>query len=148
MKKQAVLFDMDGTLCDVRDIRWMVARGRQERNFGAFHRASVNCPPHEWVVEAARRAERNSFAVPIVTARSEECRGVTSWWLADHGVPSDGLWMRPAGDFRPDTAVKAGILRRLRQAYDIVGAYDDRPEIVDLWKSEGIPVTVVPGWEE
>jgi hypothetical protein len=30
--------------------------------------------------------------------------------------------------------------------YDIIGAFDDNPAIVELWESLGLPTTVVPGW--
>ncbi|WP_092501608.1 hypothetical protein [Agrococcus jejuensis] len=41
----AVLFDVDGTLCDVRSIRHHVD-GTGRRNFDAFHAESIDCPPH------------------------------------------------------------------------------------------------------
>ena len=139
---------MDGTLADVSSIRHLVAVGEKNRNFDAFHTQSVNCPPIDWVAAAARDAKNMGYRVIQVTARQEKYRPHSSWWLADNLVPSDGLFMRTNGDFRPDSEVKRDILDRLTRVYDIVKAYDDNPSIVRLWSEYNIPCVVVPGWED
>jgi beta-phosphoglucomutase-like phosphatase (HAD superfamily) len=141
---EAVIFDMDGTLCDVRAIRHLV---KGPGGYRAFHRASVSCPPHDWVVDAAREQAAAGRAILIVTGREAIHRDVTAMWLALHQVPSDAMWMRAHGDYRPDYEVKRGILRRIRLRYRPVAAWDDNPAVVRLWEEEGIPVTVVPGWD-
>jgi phosphoglycolate phosphatase-like HAD superfamily hydrolase len=143
--KRAVIFDVDGTLCDVRSIRHLL---RASNNFHAFHMASIDCPPHQWVVDAAREVHAAGDAVLIVTARDWKYRNLTAFWLAMHDVPSDAMWMRRSGDPRPDHLVKADILKQIRRSFDPVHAYDDRPTVCDLWKRNRIPVTVVPGWED
>ena len=144
VRKAGEIFDVDGTLCDVRGVRHLIdGKG----GFDAFHRASAGCPPHAHVVEAARQAQAEGRAVLVVTGRVEKWRRLTSMWLALHEVPSDGLWMRRDGDFRKDFLVKREILRRLRGRYDIVRAWDDNPAVLRLWEREGIPTTVVPGWD-
>lgn len=145
LKPPTVVLDMDGTLVNVSGIRHLV--DGQKRNFDAFHTESVNCPPIPWVVSAAIDAKGLGYQVIQVTARSEKYRPHTSWWLADRFIPSDGLFMRPDGDYRPDYEVKKEILDRLLQRYDIRQAYDDNPNIVRLWSEYGIPCIVVPGWE-
>jgi hypothetical protein len=141
---EAVIFDVDGTLCDVRSIRHLIDG---PGGFRAFHRASIDCPPNDWVVEAARREHAAGRAVLIVTGRDAEHRNVTAMWLALHQVPSDAMWMRGHGDSRKDYVVKREILRWIRALYRPVHAWDDQPAICRLWEEEGIPVTVVPGWD-
>lgn len=144
MLPEAVIFDMDGTLCDVRGIRHLLdGPGR----FHAFHTASVDCPPNQWVVDAARTHHAAGRAVLIVTARAARYRHHTAWWLALHGVPSDAMWMRGHNDYRPDYEVKRDILASIRRRYRPVMAYDDNPAVLQLWREEGIPITVVPGWD-
>lgn len=143
--RDAVIFDMDGTLCDVRGIRHLI---HGPGSFDAFHRASINCPPHQHVVDAARQAHADGLAVLIVTGRAWKHRNVTAMWLALHDVPSDALWMRRNGDMRKDFLVKRDILRRIRQLYNPTHAWDDNPAVLDLWEQENIPFTVVPGWED
>jgi phosphoglycolate phosphatase-like HAD superfamily hydrolase len=142
-QRDAVIFDVDGTLCDVRGIRHLIA----EKGFPAFHAASIDCPPHGHVVAAAQRADADGLAVLVVTGRAERWRRLTSVWLALHDVPSTVLRMRADGDYRKDYLVKREILRRLRGRYRIVHAWDDNPAVLQLWAEEGIPTTVVPGWE-
>ncbi|AEW98359.1 hypothetical protein SCATT_p01660 (plasmid) [Streptantibioticus cattleyicolor NRRL 8057 = DSM 46488] len=139
-----MIFDMDGTLCDVRRIRHLIDG---PGSFHAFHTASVDCPPHAWVVDAARAHHAAGRAVLVVTARSARYRHHTAWWLALHGVPSEAMWMRGRQDHRPDYAVKRDILASIRRRYRPVMAYDDNPEVIRLWREEGIGVEVVPGWD-
>lgn len=142
-RRPGVIFDVDGTLCDVRTIRHLIA----SKGFDAFHRESANCPPHDHVVEAVRQAAAAGHAVLIVTGRVEKWRRLTSMWLALHDVPSDALEMRPDADYRKDYVIKKEILARLRRRYDILHAWDDNPAVLKLWAEEGIPTTVVPGWD-
>jgi hypothetical protein len=144
--RDAELFDMDGTLCDVRPIRHLI---QGPGGFDAFHRASIDCPPNPWVVDAARQAREDGKAVLIVTGRSAKYRNITAMWLALHRVPSDVLWMRRNGDMRSDVLVKRDILRRIREMYNPVHAWDDNPAVIDgVWEPENVPFTVVPGWED
>jgi phosphoglycolate phosphatase-like HAD superfamily hydrolase len=146
MKPFAVIFDMDGTLVNVSEIRHLVSG--PARDFDAFHRASVDCPAHQWVVRAAHDEHYKGFRVLIVTARSARYRHETAWWLALHHVPSEALYMRGNKDQRPDVEVKRDILRQIRTRYEVMQAYDDNPSVIGLWLSEGIPVIGVPGWVE
>ncbi|MGH1562993.1 hypothetical protein [Mumia sp. DW29H23] len=142
----AVIFDVDGTLCDVSTVRHHVRGPR--RNFDAFHAASLACPPNAEVAEAARRASRDGHAVLVVTGRAARWARPTGFWLALHDIPSDGLFTRDEHDQRSDVAVKTDILALIRRRYDVVAAYDDNPSVIALWKSYGIPVHTVAGWDE
>lgn len=142
----AVIVDMDGTLVDVRSVRHHVTG--PNRDFDAFHRQSVDCPPHDDVVTEVRRHHQRGTAIIVVTARTRRYRRLSSMWLAMHHVPSTELHMRPDGDFRRDVAVKRDILTSLQHRYRVIHAIDDNPHVIALWEEKNIPVTVVPGWEE
>lgn len=144
----AVIIDVDGTLADVSGIRHLV-RDPRNKNFDKFHEESVNCPPHDWVVEMARAAHDEGKAVIIVTARKHKWRHVTAWFLALNDIPSDMLIMRHNDDQRKDYFVKKDILASIRaQGFNVVHAVDDNPNIIQLWNEENIPCTIVPGWED
>lgn len=146
-KIPAVIFDMDGTLCDVTSVRHHIL-DRRRRNYKAFHYLSVFCPPIEWVRHRAIDCNIGGVTVIVVTARREEWRTLTEAWLFQHNIPYDTLHMRGQGDDRKDKLVKGDILDRLLETYDIKHAYDDNPSIIELWQERGIPHTIVPGWAE
>ena len=147
-KPSAVIFDMDGTLADVSSIRhYLKPNVNHGKDFDAFHAESVNVPPHPHVVNHAECASLLGHKILIVTARRWMWRHHTAWWLAMHRVPSDMLIMRGNKDHRPDYEVKKDMLATIRKAYNVIHAVDDNPNVIRLWQEEGIPTTVVPGWE-
>ena len=145
VKPTAFIFDMDGTLANVEGIRHLL---KTPTGYNAFHAASIDSPPHGWVVATAHQAKADGHAILIVTARVAKWRNITASWLAVNGVPSDAMFMRGNKDMRPDYEVKKGILDKIRKTWDVVHAMDDNPSVIALWQEEGIPVTRVPGWIE
>lgn len=147
-KPSAVIFDMDGTLADVSSIRhYLKPDISHGKDFDAFHSESVNVPPHPHVVNAAQVAHMLGLKILVVTARKWMWRNHTAWWLAMHGIHSDLLMMRGNMDGRKDYDVKKDMLKTIRQAYNPIHAWDDNPNIIRLWTEEGIPCTIVEGWE-
>jgi FMN phosphatase YigB (HAD superfamily) len=145
MSVPAVIFDMDGTLTDVRGIRHYVIG--KDRNFHKFHTESVNCPPNREVVEWARFYRWSGFKILIVTAREFRYAFHTMFWLSLNGVQYDELYMRRNKDYREDGIIKREILELIRNdGYHIVHAWDDNPNVIKVWQSEGIAVTVVEGY--
>jgi hypothetical protein len=149
--RDAVIFDIDGTLCDVSSVRHHVlpAPGKKFKDFHKFHAGAISCPPHAHVVEAARAAHAAGLAVLVVTARSSEWMEQTVWWLLLNDIPFDQMYMRNKGDGRKDFFVKSGILAMIRaDGFNPVHAWDDNPNVIALWTLENIPTTVVAGWAE
>jgi FMN phosphatase YigB (HAD superfamily) len=144
-KPKAVLFDVDGTLCDVTNIRHYVMG--DHKDFDSFHKASLFCPPVEWVARMAASLEGATKLV--VTGRSARYRHTTDMWLGKYDINYTRLFMRPDHDQRPDYEVKRDILlHQILPFYDVIFAVDDNPNVVRLWCEYHIPVMVVPGWEE
>ena len=146
MKPTAYIFDMDGTLADVRSIRHHVLN--EPKDFDAFHDASINVPPHQHVVDLLNNAISEGHQIIIVTARRAKWRDHTAMWLALNNIHSDALFMRGDDDRRKDYEVKKDILETIRQAWTVVHAVDDNPRIIKLWEEEGIPNTIIDGWEK
>jgi hypothetical protein len=49
--------------------------------------------------------------------------------------------MRPVGDMRKDSVVKAEIFdREIRGRYHVVAVFDDRDQVVKTWRSLGLTV--------
>lgn len=149
--RNAVIFDMDGTLADVSSIRHHIVPPTPmpkgwHKDFDSFHRESVNVPANSNVVDHAIRAHVLGNAILIVTARRAMYRHHTAWWLALNGVPSDALYMRGDKDGREDYLVKRDILAAIRTSWNPIHAIDDNPSVIALWESEGIPTTIVEGF--
>lgn len=150
-KPEAVIFDMDGTLCNVDSIRHYVVLGHPDnrgyRDFDHFHKASVWCPPNEAVLKRAVKHAAAGRTVIVVTARRSRYRNYTKAWLDSHAVPYAEMHMRRDDDDRPDAVIKREILTQLRIRYDVVECVDDNPHVLAVWREERIPKVIeVPGW--
>jgi len=144
----AVIFDMDGTLVDVSGIRHYILADLTRRDFDSFHRASLFCPPHQEVLDAMAAQRASGNTIIVVTARRYRYENITRAWLRKHDAIPDAFVMRSNSDDRPDVDVKRDILAGIRRHYEVVAAWDDNPAVIALWRSENIPVTLVPGWDD
>lgn len=146
--KTAVIVDVDGTLCDVSSALHHITTPGVTKNFDAFHRAAAQCPPTDWVIAWCEEQRSAGHTLVIVTGRMYRHYNDTAEWLV-RNLPGSfvGPLMRGDDDVRPDTEVKREIYALLTSPdyYDleIVGAIDDRPSVIALWRSLRIPTTVV-----
>lgn len=147
IRPNAIICDVDGTLCDVRSVRHHVegppGSTKFKRNFDRFHKESAGCPAFPQVVGLLQRAYGAGYAVVIVTAREAKWFDLTSQWLSEQGVEYDALLMRPRSDFRPDTVIKVEIARQIWERYYPRLAIDDRLDIVKVWRQARIPTSLV-----
>lgn len=146
-RREAIVFDVDGTLCDVRTVRHFVESSTRaqgfKRDFESFHSGSLECPPHTQVLQMAIRAHNFGFAVLVVTGREARWRELTLKWLNANHVPFDELWTRVDRDYRPDRMVKAEIAGVISERYRALLAIDDRLDIIDVWQRAGISTMLV-----
>ena len=103
--------------------------------------------PNELVVSVLRDWRERGKHIVIVSARNDKNRWVTEGWLAKYNIHYDALYMRPDGDYRPDNVFKQELLDNIRKGGDdlIERVYDDRNQVVDMWRANGIDcIQVVP----
>jgi hypothetical protein len=136
MREQALIVDLDGTLASS---DWRSHHlGGDSKDWGAFFAEMAADAPVPWVAELLR-ADHGGAARLVVTGRPDDFRDVCARWLATHGLPYDELHMRPRGDHRPDTVVKREIYERdIAPRFDVVLVVDDRPGVVEMWRSLGL----------
>lgn len=144
-KRRAVLWDLDGTLVNTTEIQHLLGT---TGGIDAFHAASADCPPNRLVVRAARQVHHMGFTNLVLTERMEQHRTLSERWLHTNNVPYTQLLMRSDGDPREDRIVKKEMYDRVTERYDVVHAWDDRPETIRLWRSLGLLVTIVPGCDD
>jgi predicted kinase len=126
----AVLVDIDGTVA--------LMDGRSPYDMTRVHHDR----PNHAVIAAVRAMHAAGHRVIFCSGRTDDARAATEQWLARHvGVPVEGLFMRAVGDQRKDSIVKGEIFdRHIRGRYQIVGVFDDRAQVVRMWRALGLTV--------
>jgi predicted kinase len=162
-----VLVDVDGTVATFTDLK----TGEQLR--GPFDEWKVGVDQVMEVVAEWVRALYPHYNICIVSGRHDFCGDLTCDWLEMHGIPFDHILMRYSNDNRSDAPVKEEILHELQAVVGsdhgsytrweefsdgdgkpiftvpkqgIAFVIDDRPRVVRMWQSMGIPVFPVRGW--
>lgn len=140
-KKDAVIFDVDGTLADMTGIRtpfqWDLVK--QDK-------------PHKHVVEMVQSARDNGYGIIFLSGRDAVCLEDTRQWLDEHtGITDAWLFMRSVGDMRKDTIIKKEIFYQyINNNFNIHYVVDDRPSVLRMWKYEvGLNIVAVGDpWQE
>jgi predicted kinase len=101
--------------------------------------------PNTLVIEVVRQEHAAGKRVVFMSGRTDACREATEEWLRVHvGVPWEALHMRPAGDMRKDSVVKRELFdQHVRDRYDVRRVYDDRGQVVAMWRSLGLTCLAV-----
>lgn len=137
---EAYIFDIDGTVA-------LNNSGRSPYDESRVMEDDL-CYP---VWRAIRLAQNHGTKVIFLSGRSEDCREITQKWLDKHfytpGYSREPLFMRPSGDKRQDSIVKSELFDKyVRYNYNVLAVYDDRQQVVDMWRRRGIPCfQVAPG---
>ena len=134
------IFDLDGTVALIDHRRYLA-----DEHWPSFERSCVTDQPNKPVIEVMRALQAQGWYIEIWSARSEKVRGYTEDWLHDHGIVwFVSLRMRPEGDSRNDAILKEEWLLAETYKPDIV--FDDRQQVVDMWRRHGITCCqVAPG---
>lgn len=121
------IFDVDGTLARM-----------QGRSPYAYDKAEYD----ELIKNVAYVMHvlyETGHAIAIITGREEWSREHLMRWFAKHELYPDHVFMRPTGDRRPDDVVKLEIFdKNLRNEYHVVGVFDDRRRVCQMWERIGL----------
>lgn len=145
MKKDIVLFDLDGTLAN---------------NDHRTHHLTT--PPPDWQkffaecdkdtpIEHIRlifcAMAYAGYEIWIVSGRSDEVQDKTLEWLNEHGCAPHCIIMRKQGDYTPDEILKISWLNEGKIPKErVLCVFDDRQKVVDAWREAGLPcLQVAPG---
>lgn len=137
------IFDIDGTLADLTHRLHFIQN--KPKDWDSFFKAAVNDAPIFEVIRLAQILNGAGQQIYYFSGRSEEIRQDTLLWLTKHNLPqalNSHLYMRKAKDHREDNIVKAELLEEfLKEPREpIGGVFDDRQQVVDMWRSKGYKV--------
>lgn len=125
-KVKAIIVDIDGTLA--------IKGDRDIFDFKKCELDTVNEPIAELV-----RSLKYKWEIILLSGREDICREETLRWLDKNNIPYSELHMRRASDHRKDAIVKKEIYdNNIKDNYEIVFVLDDRNQVVDFWRSEGL----------
>lgn len=75
----------------------------------------------------------------IFTGRQEKDRKVTEEWLLKNGVYYSKLVMRKTNDYRSDQVAKKEMYEEhVKDKYYVEAVFDDRNQVVDMWRELGL----------
>jgi hypothetical protein len=158
--KGTLFVDIDGTVADLSHRR--IYLQSHPKNYPAFEKGIPLDTPIPHIIEAVSRLYKADWKIVMCSGRSENTRSATEAWLEKHGVRYSALYMRKAfevdaegnpviarsgrmkPDHRRDNIVKYELLLEACAdgfAPDIV--FDDRDQVVEMWRANGIAVVQV-----
>lgn len=169
--KPLYIFDLDGTLADLKHRRPLVeyplakctncghmhnlrecrlcgTRHSFKPNWDAFHAACVDDTPIQSVITLIDQLFNDGVETWIWSGRMDTVRPETESWLQQHCPWYNQLKMRKQGDFTPDDQLKESWLLALppEDRARLVMTFDDRDRVVAMWRRHGIVCAqVAPG---
>lgn len=141
MKHNAFIFDLDGTLANIdHRLKYVTTK---PANWGAFNKLVYEDPVIDPVARVLHSL-KTGYEIVFMSGRegSERCVKQTEKWLADKlrfsAVHNVNLFMRKEKDYRADSIIKLELLKEFVEPnYNVIGVFDDRPQVVKMWKDNG-----------
>jgi predicted kinase len=138
-----VIVDVDGTLAIRKDRNpyeyWKA--GNDELNVSV---ANLLCDIQK---------QNKDLVTIIMTGRENLCdedgytiSDLTQTWLIDNHISFDEIHIRKNGDHRPDFEVKKEMYEKnIKENYNVLYVIDDRRQVIDMWREQGLMVLDVAG---
>ena len=141
MKKDIVIFDLDGTLAIIDERLKESSMKNGKINWKRFFSDELikRDLPNPTVIKTANLFHQNGYKIYIFSGRSETTENATRKWLKDNRIQYDYLRLRKENDYRPDEIVKKDFLKTLSILDRVFLIFDDRKKVVKMWRSLGLP---------
>lgn len=138
--KKCIIVDIDGTLADISHRRHHVEGDKKDWALfkQGMHKDTVN----EWCKWIVLMALQDGLKVFFVTGRMADCSTITREWVYENfGLEAQHMsfFFRNVGDYRKDSIVKEEIYKKyIEPCYDVLFVVDDRKQVVDMWREQGL----------
>jgi predicted kinase len=128
--EDVILVDLDGTVALMGD--------RSPYDVTKLHLDRPNAP----VIKAVKAMYEAGHTIVYCSGRTDDGREATEVWLEKYvGVPYAALHMRKTGDQRKDSVVKREIFEReIQHNWHVIAVFDDRNQVVRMWRELGLTV--------
>lgn len=127
----AYQYDLDGTLA-LFDNPNNIKSLNYDRE---FQYDKLNYPVFDQLI----MQQRAGYKIIICSGRNGEFEEVTKEWLGKNGIHPDLFIMRAVGDRRKDFEIKEEMFREhILPNYFVNAIYDDRDQVVNLWRNMGL----------
>ena len=138
-----VIFDLDGTLADItlrRTLATDATNGKLDWDI-FFDPKNIDLDqPNTPVITTAQLFHSQGFKIFIFSGRSGKTLNATLNWLKTNDVPFDRLMMRPTDKhhhFMKDSDLKQKWLDDIG-VDNVAMVFDDRNQVVDMWRKNGL----------
>jgi predicted kinase len=125
-KPNAYIFDVDGTLA--------IMKKRNPYDWSMVETDKVNTDVKNILMEL----KQQGYKIIIFTGRDGVCEVKTKQWLMDNGIEYDYFDIRPEGNIEKDAIIKKRMFEKIKNDYCILGVFDDRNQVVEMWRSLGL----------
>ena len=140
MNKKIVIFDLDGTLALIDKRRDLATKDNGKFDWDVFFNPdNINLDlPNQPVINMANMLHKQGHSIWILSGRSDVSQQATIDWLNDNDVRYSKLIMRPKKHhFMKDSDLKQMWLDDIG-VDNVAMVFDDRNQVVDMWRSNGI----------
>ena len=141
--KDTIICDLDGTLADCEHRVHHVQS--KPKNWDAFYAGIKDDRANYPVLNLLHTylSAEIEYGLIFCSGRPERCRDDTEYWLHQQGFHRGhkapySLFMRQDGDFRADHIVKQDILDAHIDKERVLFVLDDRQQVVDMWRRNGL----------
>ena len=125
-KPPAYIFDIDGTLAKMED--------RSPYDWHKVKTDRQNIP----VVKVLKAIQYMGYKIIIFTGRDGVCEKDTKDWLALSGIEYDQFDIRSEGNRENDAIIKKAMFDKIKDKYQVLGVFDDRNRVVEMWRDIGL----------
>ena len=138
--KKIVIFDLDGTLALIDSRRELSIKDNGKMDWDTFFNPKFISldDPNQPVIDMANMLFTTGYTIWILSGRSDVTYQATVDWLSKNGVDYDHLVMRPQNHlYLPDNDLKKIWLDSIGKD-NVAMVFDDRQQVVDMWRDNGL----------
>ena len=136
-----VIFDLDGTLADIQDRVDYCSIGDGKLDWDKFYNPKniEMDKPNSSIIELNQTLFNAGYRIDILSGRSDRTQKATKMWLYNNKVYYHNLRMRDKENlYLKDSTLKRNWLNKFYKKEHILFVIDDRKQVVDMWREEGL----------